>query len=113
MNKPSKNNLYSLLSSFEDPRRPQGKMHSLPFILLTSIMAIMNGSASYYSIRDFFEINKKDLFKLFKLRGRKKRLPSRVTILRLFSSIDFDKLKLLFYNWATTQISIKKGDVLS
>lgn len=109
----NKNNLLNLLSELEDPRRPQGRMHTLPFILLVSIMAIMNGSASYYAIRDFFEINKKDLFKLFKLRKNKKRLPSRVTILRLFSSIDFDKLKLLFYNWASSQISIKKGDILS
>ena len=113
MNNLSKNNLFDLLSNLEDPRRSQGRMHGLPFILLTSIMAIMNGATSHYAIKDFFEVNKKDLFKLFKLRGKQKRLPSRVTILRVFSAIDFDKLKLIFYNWATSQVSIKKGDILS
>ena len=65
---------------------------NLLFLLL--IMAIMNGSNSFYAIRDFLEVNKKDLFKLFKMKGKQKRLPSRMTISRLLSSIDFDKLKI-------------------
>jgi len=106
-------NLLELLSDLEDPRRSQGRMHELPFILITTIMSIMNGANSFYAIRDFLEINKKDLFKLFKMKGKQKRLPSRMTISRLLSSIDFDKLKLLFYNWASSRIKIKKGDVIS
>ena len=106
-------NLLELLSELEDPRRSQGRMHDLSFILITSIMALMNGAVSFYAIRDFLEINKKDLFKLFKMKGKQKRLPSRVTILRLFSSIDFNKLNTIFYNWSSSRISIKKGDCLS
>ena len=106
-------NLLERLSELEDPRRSQGRMHKLEFILLTSIMALMNGAVSFYGIRDFLEINKKDLFKLFKMKGKQKRLPSRVTILRLFSSIDFNKLNTIFYNWSSSRISIKKGDCLS
>lgn len=106
-------NLIELLSELEDPRRPQGRMHKLEFILISSIMAIMNGAVSFYAIRDFLEINKKDLFKLFKMKGKYKRLPSRVTILRLFSSINYNKLNTIFYNWSSSRISIKKGDCLS
>ncbi len=68
-------NLLELLSELEDPRRSQGRMHNLSFILITSIMALMNGAVSFYAIRDFLEINKKDLFKLFKMKGKQKRLP--------------------------------------
>ncbi len=113
MNLSSKSNLYELISNIKDPRSSQGRMHPLPFILLTSIMAIMNGSNSFYAIRDFLEINKKDLFKLFKMKGKYKRLPSRMTISRLISEISFDNLNSLFYNWASSKISLKKGDVLS
>lgn len=109
----TKNNLFKLISDIEDPRSCQGRMHSLPFILITTIMSIMNGATSFYAIRDFLEINKKDLFKLFKMKGKQKRLPSRMTISRLLWSLDFDKLKLLFYNWASSRIKIKKGDVIS
>ena len=113
MNLSSTNNLFELISNIKDPRSPQGRMHTLPFILLTTIMAIMNGSNSFYAIRDFMEVNKKDLFKLFKMKGKYKRLPSRMTISRLISEISFDKLNFLFYNWSSSRISIKKGDCLS
>ena len=113
MNLSTKSNLFELISNIKDPRSPQGRMHTLPFILLTTIMAIMNGSNSFYAIRDFLEVNKKDLFKLFKMKGKYKRLPSRMTISRLISEISFDKLNFLFYNWASSKITLKKGDVLS
>ncbi len=76
-------------------------------------MSVMNGDTSFYAIRDFMESNKKDLFKLFKMKGKYKRLPSRKTISRLISSLDFNSLNSLFYNWTSSKKSLKKGDVLS
>ena len=76
-------------------------------------MAVMNGATSFYAIKDFMEANKKDLFKLFKMKRKYKRLPSRMTISRLFSSLDFDNFNSLFYNWASSKISLKRGDILS
>ncbi len=73
----------------------------------------MNGATSFYAIRDFLEINKKDVFKLFKMKGKQRRLPSRMTISRLLPFLNFDKLKLLFYNWASSRIKVKNGDVIS
>ncbi len=58
-------NLYSMLCNIQYPRRPQGKMHKVEFILLISIMAIMNGSTSIYAICDFAQINKKELIFLY------------------------------------------------
>lgn len=108
-----KSNLFELICNIKDPRSLHGRMHPLPFILLSTIMSIMNGAKSFYAIKDFMEVNKKDLFKIFKMRGKYKRLPSRMTISRLISEISFEKLNTLFYNWASSKISLKKGDVLS
>jgi hypothetical protein len=113
MNIPKQQNLLELLYSINDPRRAQGRMHPLPFILLTSIMAIMNGATSIYAIADFAKSNKKDLFKLFKMKKKQKRIPSKETIARVFRLISFENLSSIFYNWAKSKISIKKGDCLS
>ncbi len=113
MNISKNNNLLELLYTIKDPRRSQGRMHPLPFILLVSIMAIMNGASSFYAIRDFFELNKKDLFKLFKMKKKQKRIPSKETITRVFRLISFDELSSIFYNWASSRISLKKKDILS
>lgn len=106
-------NLLELLYSIKDPRRAQGRMHSLPFILITSIMAIMNGATSINAIADFAKANNKDLFKLFKMKKKQKRVPSKETIARVFRLISFEDLSSIFYTWAKSKISIKKGDVFS
>ncbi len=113
MNISEQKNLLELLKTIKDPRRAQGRMHSLPFILVTSIMAIMNGATSFYAIADFCKSNKKDLFKLFKMKKTKKRIPSKETINRVFRLISFEELSSKFYNWAKSKISLKKGDVFS
>lgn len=113
MNKSANKNLLELLYDLKDHRRPQGRMHSLSFILLVSIMAIMNGANSFYAIRDFFEINKKDLYKLFKMKKHQKRIPSKETITRIFRAISYADLSSIFYNWASKRITLKKGDTLS
>ena len=113
MNISKNKNLLELLYTIKDPRRSQGRMHPLPFILFVSIMAIMNGASSFYAIRDFFELNKKSLFKLFKMKKRQKRIPSKETITRVFRTISFEELSSIFYNWASSRISLKKKDVLS
>lgn len=113
MNISANKNLLELLNNIKDPRRPQGRMHSLSFILLVSIMAIMNGASSIYAIADFAKSNKKDLFKLFKMKKKQKRIPSRETINRVFTLLSFEELSSVFYNWAKSKISIKKGDVFS
>lgn len=112
-NSKSNKNLYEMLSTIKDPRRSQGRMHKLEFILISSIMAIMNGAASIYAISDFIEMNKKELFKIFNMKKEKKRVPSRETINRLFRLISFKELSTIFYNWSSSRLSIKKGEVLS
>jgi len=106
-------NIYDLLCGLKDPRRAQGRMHSLHFVLFLSIMGIMNGATSICGISDFAESNKRELWKLFKLRKYKRRIPSRETIGRILSLVSFEDLSSIFYTWASGKISIKKGDCLS
>ena len=59
-------NLYNLLNELEDRRRKQWRMHSLPVILLITIMWIMNWANSERWISRFAENNKDDLIKQIK-----------------------------------------------
>src|SRR6516164_8098412 len=43
----------SRLGSIHDPRRAEGKLYQLPYILLFSILAIVTGANSYRGIRTF------------------------------------------------------------
>ena len=107
------NNLYNLLSSLEDPRRKEGRRHALPFILIAVIMSIMSGATSINAISIFIIRHKKSLCNLFKLKKKNRRVPSRKTISRTLSMLDFEKLSDLFNNWAKNYVEIKSNEWLS
>ena len=44
-----------LLAEVPDPRRAEGKLYKLPYVLLFSILAIMTGSSSYRGIVTFID----------------------------------------------------------
>ena len=48
-----KNDLVSLLSEIEDPRRAAGQRHPLPFVLIIVIMSTMSGYYGYRAVGDF------------------------------------------------------------
>jgi hypothetical protein len=50
-----------------DPRRAEGKLYQLPYILLFSILAIVTGANSYRGIRTFIKTHLKRLNKAFKV----------------------------------------------
>jgi hypothetical protein len=51
----------------DDPRRAEGKLYQLPYVLLFSILAIVTGANSYRGIRTFIEVHLKRLNKAFKI----------------------------------------------
>lgn len=101
-------NLFKLLSDLEDFRRGQGRMHSLPIVLLIFIMAAMSGFNGFRPTGDFIVRHKQELIKLF--RPKNNRLPSFQTIARILENIDFDKLTDMFHKWASARIAIKKSE---
>ena len=61
----------SHLGMIRDPRRAEGKLYKLPYILLFSILAIVTGANSYRGIRTFIKTHLKRLNKAFKLDWKK------------------------------------------
>ena len=63
--------LLSQLATIPDPRRAEGKLYQLPYILLFSIFAIVTGANSYRGIRTFIEVHRARLNKAFKIKWKR------------------------------------------
>jgi len=59
--------LLSLLATIHDPRRAEGKLYQLPYVLLFSILAIVSGANSYRGICTFIKVHRRKLNKAFKI----------------------------------------------
>jgi hypothetical protein len=57
----------SHLGTIRDPRRAEGKLYQLAYVLLFSILAIVTGANSYRGIRTFIKVHLKRLNKAFKI----------------------------------------------
>lgn len=104
-------NIYKLLREVKDWRRKQGIRHSLPIILLITIMGIMNGAKSERAISRFAENNKKDLIKYLQI--KKKRIPTRNIIRVVLQTIDFKQLEEIFCKWAKMYVKIEEKEWIS
>jgi predicted transposase YbfD/YdcC len=99
------------IKSLEDKRSNLGKRHELYVVIIIAIMGLMNGYLSFRGLEDFAERNKKDFYKIFKL--KKKRMPKRDTFRRIFSQIEFEKLNEVFEDWIKQELKITKLDWFS
>jgi hypothetical protein len=82
----------SLLGTIPDPRRAEGKMYQLPYVLLFSIFAIVSGANSYRGIRTYVRVHRRKLNKAFKIKW--KRPPAHTAIryiLQGLSAADVEK----------------------
>jgi hypothetical protein len=61
----------SHLGMIRDPRRAEGKLYKLPYVLLFSILAIVTGANSYRGIRTFIQTHRIRLNKAFKIGWKK------------------------------------------
>jgi len=68
----------SLLATIPDPRRAEGKLYGLPYVLLFSIFAVVSGANSYRGIQTFVRVHLKGLNKAFKIKW--KRAPAHTSI---------------------------------
>lgn len=101
-------NLFLMLFDLEDFRRGQGRMHTLPMVLMIFIMSTMSGFNGFRPAGDFIEKHREELIKLFK--PKKGRLPSFQTIARILENINFEKLTDIFYRWASARVAISKNE---
>ena len=78
--------LIGLLGEFPDPRRAEGKLYQLPYVLLFSVLAVVTGGNSYRSIETFITVHRRRLNAAFGLRWR--RAPAHTAIRYILQGLD-------------------------
>jgi len=99
-------NLVENLCQIKDFRRKQGQRFELTQVLLIIIMGIMSGRFGYREIASFAKANHNDLVNRLKL--KKSKIPSHVTIREVIINVDFESLNKAFSQWASGYVTIKK-----
>ena len=78
--------LLDFLAEVPDPRRAEGKVYKLPYVLLFSILAIVTGSNSYRGIVTFIDVHRCRLNAAFGLKWR--RAPAHTAIRYILQGLD-------------------------
>ena len=103
--------LLFLLRNMTDFRRNQAKIHDIETIIFIVLMALMSDYLGYRGIEDFINKKKKSLLRF--LKPRKKKLPSRDTIRRVFINLDFEELNYIFQIWAKQHVVLNEKEAIS
>lgn len=80
------NDFLTLLAQVPDPRRAEGKLYRLPYVLLFAILAIVTGANSYRGIKTFIETHRDKLNAAFGLNW--KRAPAYTAIRYILKRLD-------------------------
>ena len=86
--------LLSLLVDVPDPRRGQGQLYKLPYVLLFSILAIVTGCNSYRGIVTFIDVHRHRLNAAFGLTWR--RAPAHTAIRYILQGLDPAAVEVAF-----------------
>jgi len=86
--------LLGLLEEVHDPRRSQGKMYTLPHVLLFSILAIVTGCNSYRGVVTFIDVHRDSLNAFFGLKWR--RAPAHTAIRYILKGLDANAVEAVF-----------------
>jgi hypothetical protein len=78
--------LLAMLSEIPDPRRAEGKLYKLPYVLLFSILAVVTGGNSFRAIETFIAVHRRRLNAAFGLHW--KRAPAHTAIRYVLQGLD-------------------------
>jgi hypothetical protein len=84
----------SHLATIHDPRRAEGKLYQLSYVLLFSILAIVTGANSYRGIRTFIKVHLNRLNKAFKIGW--KRPPAHTAIRYILQGLNPSDIERVF-----------------
>ena len=84
----------ALLSEVPDPRRAEGKLYKLPYVLLFSILAVVTGGNSFRSIETFIKVHRRRLNAAFGLRWQ--RAPAHTAIRYILQGLDPQAVEQVF-----------------
>ena len=83
-----------LLADVPDPRRGQGQVYKLPYVLLFSILAIVTGCNSYRGIVTFIDVHRHKLNATFGLKWR--RAPAYTAVRYILKRLDPADVEVVF-----------------
>ena len=86
--------LLDLLAEVPDPRRAEGKLYELPYVLLFSILAIVTGCDSYRGIVTFIDVHRRRLNAAFGLNWR--RAPAHTAVRYILKGLDPAAVEAVF-----------------
>jgi hypothetical protein len=90
--------LLGLLAEVPDPRRGQGQLYKLPYVLLFAILAIVTGCNSYLGIVTFIDVHRDRLNAMFGLKWR--RAPAHTAIRYILKGLDPTDVEAVFRHHA-------------
>jgi DDE family transposase len=99
--------LLILLGDIPDPRRAQGKLYQLPYLLLFSILAVVTGSSSYRGIRTFLDVHRVRLNAAFGLTWKK--APAHTAIRYVLQGLDPAAVEAVFRRHAARLDTARQG----
>jgi len=99
--------LIGLLGEIPDPRRAEGKLYKLPYILLFSILATVTGGNSYRSIGTFITVHRRRLNAAFGLNW--KRAPAHTAIRYILQRLDPKHVEQIFRRHAAGLLDSASG----
>ena len=84
----------AVLAEIPDPRRAEGKLYKLPYVLLFSILAVVTGGNSFRSIETFIKVHRRRLNVALGLRW--KRAPAHTAIRYILQGLDPQAVEQVF-----------------
>ena len=91
---------FDLIKEFkklDDPRRGQGRMHTIDIVLMIVILGTMSGFYGYRALGDFVNRYYSELVEF--LQPKNDKLPSYSTIRRVILNVDLNSFKKIFTKW--------------
>lgn len=100
--------LWSFLATIPDPRRAQGRRHSLPIVLLLAVFALCCGSNSYEAMEDWAKNYQSILSQQFPFASG--HTPDAATFHRVFARLNVGEFEEILRTWMETIMPIEKGE---
>jgi hypothetical protein len=91
--------LLAMLREIPDPRRAEGKLYKLPYVLLFSILAVVTGGNSFRAIETFITVHRRRLNAACGLHW--KRAPAHTAIRYILQGLDPAAVEQIFRRHAT------------
>ena len=86
--------LLDVLADVPDPRRAQGQLYKLPYVLLFSVLAIVTGCNTYRGIVTFIDVHRRRLNAAFSLQW--KRAPAHTAVRYILQGLDPAAVEVAF-----------------